>query len=190
MIIPDFREFVGPTDVIHSPKGTTWKNHKYIKKINDRYVYEKEKWKKRKEDEELLDYYGEKERRAGKSDEIDSHREWAEEKRKEYMTQSYKERGLRWLDENLELLQTKLNSGIDDVQRFIDKETQNTKRRKEDAGYIWYGENRVAKQIKKENLPAKKVVRDEYIREQHKADKIYKVKQEARKKQNNRNRGY
>lgn len=24
----------------HSPKGTTWKDHKYIKKVNGRYVYE------------------------------------------------------------------------------------------------------------------------------------------------------
>lgn len=24
----------------HSPKGTTWKDHKYIKKVNGRYIYE------------------------------------------------------------------------------------------------------------------------------------------------------
>jgi hypothetical protein len=42
--------FVGPTSditkkndyLMHSAKGTTWKNHKYIKKIEDRYYYTKE----------------------------------------------------------------------------------------------------------------------------------------------------
>lgn len=25
--------------LMHSPKGTTWKNHKYIKKVDGRYIY-------------------------------------------------------------------------------------------------------------------------------------------------------
>ena len=39
---PDFRDFQGKglQMLAHSAKGTTWKNHKYIKKEGDRYIYE------------------------------------------------------------------------------------------------------------------------------------------------------
>lgn len=30
---------VDVNDLLHSPKGTTWKDHKYIKKENGRYIY-------------------------------------------------------------------------------------------------------------------------------------------------------
>lgn len=30
---------IGGDHLEHSPKGTTWKDHKYIKKVNGRYVY-------------------------------------------------------------------------------------------------------------------------------------------------------
>lgn len=39
---PDFRHFQGTTYIAHSAKGSTWKKHKYLKKIGDRYVYAKE----------------------------------------------------------------------------------------------------------------------------------------------------
>lgn len=35
---------LAPTEeyLAHSAKGTTWKDHKYIKKVNDRYIYAKD----------------------------------------------------------------------------------------------------------------------------------------------------
>lgn len=39
---PDFRMYQGGAYIAHSAKGSTWKNHKYLKKIGDRYVYAKE----------------------------------------------------------------------------------------------------------------------------------------------------
>lgn len=42
MIRPDFRDYKGRgvEELMHSAKGTTWKNHKYIKKVNGRYIYQ------------------------------------------------------------------------------------------------------------------------------------------------------
>lgn len=42
---PDYLQFKSymknqRNDLQHSPKGTTWKKHKYIKKVNGRYVYD------------------------------------------------------------------------------------------------------------------------------------------------------
>lgn len=41
MTRPDFRDFQGKglQMLAHSAKGTTWKDHKYIKKEGDRYIY-------------------------------------------------------------------------------------------------------------------------------------------------------
>lgn len=41
MVRPDFREYKGrgEEELMHSAKGTTWKNHKYIKKVGNRYIY-------------------------------------------------------------------------------------------------------------------------------------------------------
>lgn len=35
----DFRNFIGSTILVHSAKGSEWKEHKYIKKINGEYYY-------------------------------------------------------------------------------------------------------------------------------------------------------
>lgn len=43
MIRPDYRAFSHDEGIMHSPKGTTWKDHKYIKKINGVYYYTKNK---------------------------------------------------------------------------------------------------------------------------------------------------
>lgn len=43
MIRPNFRDFSGgSTLIIHSAKGSTWKDHKYIKKIDGTYYYPKD----------------------------------------------------------------------------------------------------------------------------------------------------
>lgn len=42
--------------LIHSPKGTTWKNHKYIKKIDGRYIYESVKDKARFAGDKIEDF--------------------------------------------------------------------------------------------------------------------------------------
>lgn len=40
MIIPDFRNFVGTNQIlVHSAKGSTWDDHKYVKKIDGVYYY-------------------------------------------------------------------------------------------------------------------------------------------------------
>lgn len=43
MYRPDFRDYKGRgvEELMHSAKGTTWKNHKYLKKVNGRYIYPK-----------------------------------------------------------------------------------------------------------------------------------------------------
>lgn len=38
-MIPDYRDFYGSTVISHSAKGSTWKDHKYIKIINGLYFY-------------------------------------------------------------------------------------------------------------------------------------------------------
>lgn len=43
MIRPDFRDYQGcGLELIHSAKGTTWANHKYIRKEGKRYIYKEE----------------------------------------------------------------------------------------------------------------------------------------------------
>lgn len=46
MIRPDFRDYKGRgvEELMHSAKGTTWKNHKYLKKVDGRYIYPKERF--------------------------------------------------------------------------------------------------------------------------------------------------
>lgn len=41
MVRPDFRDYQGrgAEELMHSAKGTVWKNHKYIKKVGGRYIY-------------------------------------------------------------------------------------------------------------------------------------------------------
>lgn len=48
MIRPDFRDYQGHgMELIHSAKGTTWTNHKYIRKEGKRYIYKEESDSKR-----------------------------------------------------------------------------------------------------------------------------------------------
>lgn len=58
MIRPDFRDFsIHDEGIMHSPKGTTWKDHKYIKKINGVYYYAKDKisdWNQKREEEKAF----------------------------------------------------------------------------------------------------------------------------------------
>ena len=45
-----------PSDVLmHSAKGTTWKNHKYLKKIGNAYIYAKAASKAKKKSKEAYD---------------------------------------------------------------------------------------------------------------------------------------
>lgn len=38
--MPDFRDFIGKTSVLqHSAKGSTWEDHKYIKRVDGTYYY-------------------------------------------------------------------------------------------------------------------------------------------------------
>lgn len=39
MILPDYRHYVGATVLVHSAKGSTWENHKYIKRVDGTYYY-------------------------------------------------------------------------------------------------------------------------------------------------------
>lgn len=65
MIRPDFRVFkgIGLNQLTHSAKGTTWKDHKYVKKINGVYYYAKDKikekqhlWEEQKKENEFVRY--------------------------------------------------------------------------------------------------------------------------------------
>lgn len=51
MIQPDFRVFkgIGLNQLTHSAKGSTWKDHKYIKKINGVYYYAKDRIKEKQQ---------------------------------------------------------------------------------------------------------------------------------------------
>lgn len=39
MILPDYRHYARATILIHSAKGSTWENHKYIKRVDGTYYY-------------------------------------------------------------------------------------------------------------------------------------------------------
>lgn len=39
MIRPDYRAYSSSNELMHSAKGTTWENHKYLKKVDGRYIY-------------------------------------------------------------------------------------------------------------------------------------------------------
>lgn len=38
-MMPDYRHYAGATVLVHSAKGSTWENHKYIKRVDGTYYY-------------------------------------------------------------------------------------------------------------------------------------------------------
>lgn len=61
-MLPDYRFYVGKglNQILHSAKGTTWSNHKYIKKVDGTYYYPDDlnKEKEQKNEYDQKDEYG------------------------------------------------------------------------------------------------------------------------------------
>lgn len=158
MTRPDFRDFSSHDEgIMHSPKGTTWKDHKYIKKVNGIYYYAKDKvsdWNEKREKEKQLKEDIEQEKKFEKQERhmVDLDKQQISENQKYKKIAEWELQGRQYYNDALEKAKGFLDKALDsNSEKMREAESEIESREKKIENWEIFkekDEQRLGKKIK------------------------------------------